>query len=88
MVPWRRVNELVYLDPLRAVGDRDHALVEVPLEAAPNSPTFYNKLRRVRRVGGGVIDLEKWECRGELERVPETGIIRMLRALEWDKMLG
>jgi hypothetical protein len=42
----------------------------------------------VRRVGGGAIDLEKWECRGELERVPETGIIRMLRALEWDKMLG
>lgn len=40
MVPLRRVNELVYLDPLRAVGDRDHALVEVSLEAAPNSPTF------------------------------------------------
>jgi hypothetical protein len=84
---WRRVNELVYIDPMRAVAERDHAMVELANTPAPNDLSVYMIRRVLRRRPNGVV-LGTWGISPASVEMPRTGVLSFLRVLEWPEVVG
>jgi len=84
---WRRVNELIYVDPMRAVGEGDHAFIELGNTPAPNNPSVYVIRRVVRRRPTGVI-LGTWGLNPDETEMERTAVLAFLRVLEWTEVIG
>lgn len=90
MQPWRRPNELVFYDPLMAVADGDHALVEFTASTQdPNAEETY-AIRRFmgRSRDGKTVRLERYWGPPEIEEAPASRIAQMRRILEWPEVVG
>lgn len=87
MAPWRRPNELVFINPLWAVAEGDHVLLELN---HPSDPNHARSLYRVRRFLGitrnghrfGLYDGSPEEI------IPAAQVVGMTRALEWQEVAG
>lgn len=84
---WRRVNELIFIDPMRAVAEGDHALIELANTPAPNEPSVYVIRRVVRRRPAGVT-LATWGLNPEEIEMKRTAVMSFLRVLEWTEVIG
>jgi hypothetical protein len=84
---WRRVNEMVFVDPMRAVAEGDHAFVELANTVSPDGPSIYMIRRVVRRRPSGVT-LATWGLFPGEETMPRTRVITFLRVLEWPEVVG
>lgn len=84
---WRRVNELVFVDPMRAVAEGDHAFLELANTASPDGPSIYMIRRVVRRRPSGVA-LQTWGMSPTLNEIPRTQVISFHRVLEWTEVIG
>jgi hypothetical protein len=87
MEGWRRPNELIYLDPLRAVGEGDHALVEFGNQGDPNAPGLC-AIRRIARRRGNEITLGRWGFDPGETTYRRTDIVSMTRVIEWPELLA
>lgn len=89
MQPWRRPNELVFIDPTWTVAEGDHALVEVNNGAEPDGHPLF----AVRRFLGSdrrglVYRLGRHWGSPEVEEVQRKMIPSMQRVLEWPEVTG
>ena len=84
---WRRVNEMIYVDPMRAVAEGDHALVEMANTIDPNQHSIYVVRRVVRRRPDGVV-LGTWGLNPTEQRYDRKEILSFLRIVEWPELLG
>lgn len=83
MAPWRRPNELIYIDPTRAASTGDHAMVELSHPRDPNHPRSVFRIRRiVARNRDGSLRLSNYDS-DEIEQVPRERVLAVHRALEW-----
>lgn len=87
MAPWRRPNELVFVNPHWAVAEGDHVLAEL------NHPTDQNHSRqfyRVRRFLGFSRNGRRLlaYATGTEETIPDRQVVNMYRILEWPEVLG
>lgn len=87
MSGWRRPGELVYIDPMRAVSEGDHALVEIANRLAPNNPSLYFVRRFVRRRRDEVT-FATWGLDPHEAIFQRGDVMAMLRVLEWSELLG
>lgn len=87
MEPWRRPNELVFVDPTWAVGIGDHALLEIANHHDPDGPPLYMIRRlvaRERRTGN--IRLGRYAVDGpQTDSVKATTVTAIHRVLEWSE---
>ena len=83
---WRRVNELVYVDPTRAVAEGDHALIEIANRRSPNDESLFQIRRVARRRPEGVV-LATWGLSPAEERLARGDVLAMSRVLEWPELL-
>lgn len=84
---WRRVNELLFLDPMRAVGEGDHAMVELANTISPNDHSVYMIRRVIRRRPSGVV-LGTWGLDPTETEMKRTDVLSFLRVLEWSEVVG
>lgn len=84
---WRRVNELIFIDPMRAVAEGDHAFVEMANTVSPDAPSIYMIRRVMRRRPAGVV-LATWGLSPEEFQMPRMQVITFLRILEWTEVIG
>ena len=87
MEGWRRPNEIIYFDPLRAIAEGDHALVEFANASDPNGPGLYT-IRRVARRRGSEITLGTWGFEPGEQTVKRTDIVSLTRVVEWQELLA
>lgn len=87
MEGWRRVNEMIYVDPMRAVAEGDHALVEIANTGAPDNPSLYRIRRVLRRRPDGVV-LGSWGEDPAREQLTRANVLSFHRILEWPELLG
>jgi len=90
MQPWRKPNELVFYDPLLAVADGDHALVEfTAAQSDPNAEETYAIRRFIGRSRDGkTVRLERYWGPPEIEEVPAERVAVLRRILEWSEVVG
>jgi len=86
MEGWRRPNELIYLDPMRAVAEGDHALIQLTNDTAPDGPDIH-MIRRLVRRRGKLVTLGNWGYEPSEETLPHTRIVQMIRVIEWPELL-
>ncbi len=87
MAGWRRVNELIYVDPLWVVAEGDHAFIELANINSPDAPSVYKIRRVVQRRPIGVV-LGTWGLHPTEERLERTQVLSLYRVLEWPELLG
>lgn len=90
MDPWRRIGELVFIDPTRPVAPGDHALVQLLEPGNPNAgPIFL--IRRVVALPsqpGGMPRLEAYVTPASGDGLDGLQVVELSRALEWPELLG
>lgn len=87
MTPWRRPNELIFIDPLQTVGEGDHALVEMVHPSDPNHPRHVYRIRRYLGVGRSGHRVRSYQTEIE-EQIPSTQVTALLRIMEWAEVAG
>ncbi len=87
MTPWRRPNEIIFVDPTWAVADGDHTLVELSHPQDPDGPSLYIIRRFVgRRIADATVNLLRWDAgKPTTDVLPAQRVLRLLRILEWDE---
>jgi hypothetical protein len=84
MMPWRRVNELVYVDPTRQVAEGDHALVEFGRASVPNDEPLH-VIRQLLCRQGPDATLHGWNMQGACLQKGDR-ILSLKRILEWSEL--
>ena len=84
---WRRVNELIFIDPVRAVAEGDHAFIELANANDPNGPGVHMIRRVIRRRPAGVV-LATWGLEPSEVSIPRTTVLTFFRILEWSEVIG
>lgn len=82
MAPWRRPNELIYIDPTRVTSEGDHCLVELSHEHDANHDQNLFMLRRLAQRGRGNTVLRHYAS-DDLETLPNARVLALHRVLEW-----
>ena len=84
MHPWRRANELLFIDPARAVALGDHALVET--EGGDDGRPLL-RVRLMVKMGAKEAILGGYGPKPHHERLPCSEIRSLRRVLEWPELL-
>jgi phage repressor protein C with HTH and peptisase S24 domain len=87
MEGWRQVDELIFVDPTRAVAEGDHALVELANTEMPDNPSLYVVRRVLRRRPAGVV-LQTWGLNPEEQSMPRANVLSFHKVIEWPELLG
>jgi transcriptional regulator with XRE-family HTH domain len=85
MAPWRRPNELLYIDPTRVAAVGDHALIEMAHPRDENHPRSVFRIRRiVARNRDGSLRLASYDTE-VIETVARDKVLAVHRVLEWNE---
>lgn len=84
---WRRIDELIFVDPTRTVAEGDHAFVELANSGDPNNHSLYMIRRVVRRRPAGVV-LQTWGYEPKEETLPRQAVLAFHKIIEWPELLG
>jgi phage repressor protein C with HTH and peptisase S24 domain len=84
MAPWRRPNELIYIDPSRVTSEGDHCLVELSPEHDANHDQHLFAVRRLAQRGRHNTVLRQYAS-DDLETIPAARVIALHRVLEWNE---
>ena len=90
MAPWRRIGELVFVDPSRPVAPGDHALVELQEPNNPNGEPIF-LIRRVVALApkpGTPPQLAAYTASDAADTLAGLRMVRLARVLEWAELLG
>lgn len=84
MEPWRRPNELVFVDPTWAVAVNDHALFEIANHHQPDGPPLYMIRRLMARQRHGDLRVGRYSADGfKVDSIKATTVTAVQRVLEW-----
>ncbi|MFZ4734038.1 MAG: helix-turn-helix domain-containing protein [Pirellulales bacterium] len=87
MLPWRRPNELVFINPTWAVAEGDHVLVETNHPTDPNHPRPLYRVRRYLGASRQGLRFGSYAVTVE-DIIPAREHANMFRTLEWSEVLG
>lgn len=86
MWPWRRPDELVYIDPTRVVAEGDHVLVEMSHPHNEHHPGSLFRIRRfLARNRDGTHRLQRYDS-PEVETLAKARVLALHRILEWHEV--
>jgi len=85
MSPWRKQNELIYIDPNWQPDIGDHALIKIHHPTDANSAHDVILVRRIMEWGRDKVRLRAY-ARDEDEEFRADELLKLSRVLEWSEL--
>ena len=87
MAPWRRTNELVFIDPTLLPAEGDHGLIETNHPHDPNHARSIYMVARIMAVLRDGFRLRQYGREGDIT-LKQSEVSAAFRVLEWTEVVG